>query len=335
MTSEPKPAGASGGQHADKPKSAVKFVTVTEKNELQRIDNFLVTQLKGLPKSKIYRIIRKGEVRINKKRCKPEAKLVIGDVVRIPPVFGLEEGVKSVYVSDSLSKVLDSAVLYEDASILVINKPSGLAVHGGSGIQLGLIEALRAKYPSHQFLELVHRLDRDTSGCILIAKSRPALRALHAQFREDKVTKIYHLAVHGKWPKHLRKVDAPLKKNELKSGERIVTVSQEGKPSQTIFRILDTSEHFGLLEAKPVTGRTHQIRVHASFNGCPIVGDQKYIQDRVDDLHGQTKSRLMLHARAIQFSLPSGEQKRIDAAYDSVYANNLQKMGLKSDGSSR
>lgn len=316
---------------ASSPKPSVRFVTITAKNELQRVDNFLMSQLKGLPKSKIYRVIRKGEVRINKKRCKPEAKLALGDVVRIPPVYGVGQTTQGTHVSDSLSSLLDAAVLYEDDALLVLNKPSGLAVHGGSGIQQGLIEALRVKYSEHQFLELVHRLDRDTSGCILIAKSRPALRDLHAQFREDRVTKVYHLAVHGKWPKHLRKVDAPLRKNELKSGERIVTVSQDGKPSQTLFRILDSSEHFTLLEAKPVTGRTHQIRVHVAFNNCPIVGDQKYIQNHVPDQHGQEKSRLMLHARSIRFSLPGGKQLRIDAPYDNKYRSNLHAMGLNTE----
>ena len=307
---------------------AVKYLTVSEKNEAQRVDNFLLSQLKGVPKSKIYRVIRKGEVRINKKRCKPVTKLAIGDVVRVPPIYGVDEGSGPPSVSQSLVTLLDSAILYEDELLLVINKPSGLAVHGGSGIRVGLIEALRSKYPETQFLELVHRLDRDTSGCILVAKSRAALRSLHAQFRDDKVNKIYHLAVHGKWPKHRRRVDAPLKKNELKSGERIVVVHQEGKPSQTDFRVLASSKNFTLMEAKPITGRTHQIRVHASFTGCPIVGDDKYIPSNGVALHGMERSRLMLHARQIHFQSPGGKRMRFEAPYDDAFQVSLERMAL-------
>jgi 23S rRNA pseudouridine955/2504/2580 synthase len=210
----------------------------------------------------------------------------------------------------------------------VINKPSGLAVHGGSGINYGLIEALRKRYPETQFLELVHRLDRDTSGCILVAKSRSALRYLHAQFREGEVNKIYHMAVYGKWPKQRRRVDAPLRRNELKSGERLVVVHQEGKASQTLFKVLSLSENFSLVEAKPVTGRTHQIRVHASFSGFPIVGDQKYIPADQDSFYGMEKARLMLHAKEIHFKMPDGQAVSFEAPYDEVYSSSLKKMDL-------
>ena len=307
----------------------VKFVTVTEKNETQRVDNFLITQLKGIPKSKIYKIIRKGEVRINKKRCKPESKLTLGDVVRVPPVFGLEQAAETPKVSKSLTSYLDTAVIFEDKWLLVINKPSGLAVHGGSGIHMGLIEALRTRYPDTQFLELVHRLDRGTSGCILIAKSRSALRNLHEQFREGRVKKTYHLAVYGRWPKHRKFVDAPLKRSEMQSGERVVLVHQDGKPSQTHFRILDSSEHFSLMEARPITGRTHQIRVHALFSGCPLVGDIKYLARDKEDFYGMEKSRLMLHAKAIRFTHPkSDEEISFEAPYDEMFNNSLNMMSL-------
>lgn len=307
---------------------SVRFVSVTAKNEGQRIDNFLLSCLKGVPKSKIYRIIRKGEVRINKGRCKPETKLALDDVVRIPPVVVADSSKGPIRVSENLLEFIASAVLYEDEQLLVINKPSGLAVHGGSGVNYGLIEALRKRYPDTQFLELVHRLDRDTSGCILIAKSRPALRDLHAQFRNDEVNKIYHMAVFGKWPKHKKRVDAPLKKNELKSGERIVVVHQEGKASQTLFRTLSFSESFSLVEAKPVTGRTHQIRVHAAFSGHAIVGDDKYIDRNMVNFHGMEKARLMLHAKEIHFKLPGGKSVSFSAPYDEVYEANLRKMKL-------
>ena len=307
----------------------VKFVTITEKNETQRVDNFLITQLKGIPKSKIYKIIRKGEVRINKKRCKAESKLVLGDVVRIPPVFGQQQTSEAPKLSKSLTSYLDNAVLFEDKCLLVINKPFGLAVHGGSGIHVGLIEALRTRYPESQFLELVHRLDRDTSGCILIAKSRSALRNLHAQFREGQVNKIYHLAVYGDWPKRKKFVDAPLKRSEMQSGERVVLVHQDGKPSQTRFRALSHSEHFTLMEAKPLTGRTHQIRVHAMFSGYPLVGDVKYLARDKEDFYGMEKSRLMLHAKEIHFTHPKTDEiVRFEAPYDDVFKLCLKMMSL-------
>ncbi|MDX1451164.1 MAG: RluA family pseudouridine synthase [Oleiphilaceae bacterium] len=309
------------------PRPRVRTVTVTEKNAEQRIDNFLLSQLKGVPKSRIYRVIRKGEVRINKKRCKPETKLSIGDVVRIPPIHAQESKAPS-QISAQLSAVLDQAILFEDKDVLAINKPAGLAVHGGSGINLGLIEALRTRYPETQFLELVHRLDRDTSGVILVAKSRPALRHLHRLFRDDEVSKVYHLVVHGRWPRHKKIVDAPLRKNELKSGERVVMVAQDGKPSRTEFRILKQVDHFTLLEAKPITGRTHQIRVHAAFSGYPIAGDEKYIQDKVSNFHGLEKARLMLHARAITFDLPGGKKMTLEAPYDDRYQAALLQVGM-------
>jgi len=312
-------------------RSQVRFVTIGEKNETQRIDNFLLSLLKGIPKSKVYRVIRKGEVRINKKRCKPETKLALGDVVRIPPVFGLQGDRTPPKVSDSLSDYLENAVLYEDKALMVINKPSGLAVHGGSGIHLGLIEALRQRRPEHAFLELVHRIDRDTSGCVLVAKSRSALRFMHELFRNDRVDKTYHLAVFGRWARHRRKVDAPLRKNELQSGERMVTVSQDGKPSQTLFRIIETSTHFSLLEAKPVSGRTHQIRVHAAHSGHPIVGDAKYIPSSQTEFHGMKKSRLMLHARSLECDLPDGNRLSVAAPYDEPFTRNLIQMGFSVD----
>lgn len=306
----------------------VQFVTISEKNQYQRIDNFLLGHLKGIPKSKIYSLIRKGEIRINKKRCKAETKLDLDDVVRIAPVYGLEGNSTPAPISDSLLSFLDTAILFEDDSLLVVNKPSGLAVHGGSGVKVGLIEALRKKYPDTQFLELVHRIDRDTSGCILVAKKRSALRHFHSQFREGKVDKIYHLAVHGQWSSNNKKVDAPLKREELKSGERFVVVHPDGKPSRTYFRLLAKSEFFSLVEAKPISGRTHQIRVHALHLGHPIVGDEKYIHRDPIDEHGMSKSRLMLHAKSISISLATGEKVSFEAPYDSVFNDNLLKMDL-------
>jgi len=301
--------------------SKVRFVTVTENNESQRVDNFLLLILKGVPKSKIYRIIRKGEVRVNKGRVKPEYKLVVGDVVRVPPVTVRAESAP-VKPSDKIVALLQDSILFENHELMVINKPSGLAVHGGSGINLGVIEAFRAMRPDEKFLELVHRLDRDTSGCLLIAKKRPMLKYLHQCLREDGMKKIYHTVVVGKWPNHVREVNAPLQKNELKSGERVVTVTKEGKPSLTKFRLIDRFKGYTLVEASPITGRTHQIRVHAAFAGYPILGDEKY---GIDDINKNMKRlgsrRLMLHAAELSVKLPSERKVSVfKAPYESSFS---------------
>lgn len=329
------PSGSSkasvSSQESNAPKesgvSKVRFVTVTENNESQRIDNFLLLTLKGVPKSKIYRIIRKGEVRVNKGRVKPEYKLVVGDVVRVPPVTVREESAP-VKPSDKIVALLQESILFENHELMVINKPSGLAVHGGSGINLGVIEAFRAMRPDEKFMELVHRLDRDTSGCLLIAKKRPMLKYLHQCLREDGMKKIYHTVVVGKWPNHVREVNAPLQKNELKSGERVVTVTKEGKPSLTKFRLLDRFNGYTLVEASPITGRTHQIRVHAAFAGYPILGDEKY---GVDDINKNMKRlgsrRLMLHAAELSVKLPSERKVTVfKAPYEHSFSNVIDSL---------
>ncbi len=316
------------GSVTDGPK--VKFVTITENNEFQRIDNFLLTHLKGVPKSKIYRIIRKGEVRVNKGRVKPEYKLKIDDIVRVPPVTVRSEGVP-VKPGSGIVELLQNSILFENQELLVINKPSGLAVHGGSGINLGVIEALRAIRPDDRYLELVHRLDRDTSGCLMIAKKRSMLKHLHQCLREDGIKKIYHSVVVGKWPGHVREVDAPLLKNELKSGERVVTVAQDGKSSLTRFRVLSRYDGFSLVEARPVTGRTHQIRVHAAFAGHPILGDEKY---GVEELNKSMKRfgarRLMLHAAELVVKLPSERKPSVfKAPYEDSFDVVIQYLASK------
>lgn len=288
---------------------SVDLVTITEANEQQRIDNFLRTQLKGVPKSLIYRIVRKGEVRVNKKRIKPEYKLVKGDVVRIPPVQVNHKD--NELPSAKLNQVsqLEHCILYEDDRVLVINKPSGLAVHGGSGLNFGLIEGLRALRPNAPFLELVHRLDRDTSGCLLVAKKRSALRHLHEQLRQNKMNKVYCALVVGTWPNNRFKVKAPLKKNTLQSGERMVSVHADGKPSETHTRILKAYKRATLIEAKPITGRTHQIRVHCFHAGHSIAGDEKYTLAEDNAFFRQLGlHRLFLHASVIQFFHPVTEK---------------------------
>lgn len=298
---------------------SVKFITITSDYSGQRIDNFLRTQLKGVPKSMIYRILRKGEVRVNKKRVKPEYKLEAGDELRIPPVRVSEK--EDAPVSAKLDKVavLADCILHEDDYLIVLNKPSGTAVHGGSGLSFGVIEGLRALRPEARFLELVHRLDRETSGILLIAKKRSALRSLHEQLRLKTMQKDYLALVRGEWQSHCKVVQAPLLKNTLQSGERIVRVDPEGKPSETRFKVEERFEFATLIKASPVTGRTHQIRVHALHAGHPIAFDDRYGDKAFDyKLNGSGLNRLFLHAAALRFEHPhSGETMRIEAPLDS------------------
>ncbi|MEQ5221247.1 23S rRNA pseudouridine(955/2504/2580) synthase RluC [Providencia alcalifaciens] len=298
-----------------KTENQVQFIDISDDEAGQRIDNFLLSKLKGVPKSMIYRIIRKGEVRVNKGRIKPEYKLLEGDQVRVPPVRVAER--ETAPVSAKLDKVaaLADCILYEDESILVINKPSGTAVHGGSGLSFGVIEGLRALRPEARFLELVHRLDRDTSGILLVAKKRSALRALHEQLRLKQMQKDYLALVRGNWQSHTKVVQAPLLKNILQSGERIVRVSSEGKPSETRFKVEERFENATLVKASPVTGRTHQIRVHTLHAGHPIAFDDRYGDKQFDSQLADTGlKRLFLHAYALKFTHPkSGKEMRVVA----------------------
>lgn len=304
----------------------VQFVTIDSDEAGQRIDNFLLARLKGVPKSMIYRIIRKGEVRVNKGRIKPEYKINAGDSIRIPPVRVSEK--EEIAVSPKLDKVsaLADCILYEDDHLMLINKPSGTAVHGGSGLSFGVIEGLRALRPEARFLELVHRLDRDTSGVLLIAKKRSALRALHEQLRLKQMQKDYLALVRGQWQSHTKVVQAPLLKNILQSGERVVKVSNEGKPSETRFKVEERFEFATLVKASPVTGRTHQIRVHTLHAGHPIAFDDRYgDRDFDSQLVGTKLKRLFLHASSLTFTHPStGEQIRIEAPMDNQLRHCLQ-----------
>lgn len=296
----------------------VQFIDISDDEAGQRIDNFLLTKLKGVPKSMIYRIIRKGEVRVNKGRIKPEYKLVEGDQVRVPPVRVAER--ETAPVSAKLDKVaaLVNCILFEDDVLLVLNKPSGTAVHGGSGLSFGVIEGLRALRPEARFLELVHRLDRDTSGILLVAKKRSALRALHEQLRLKQMQKDYLALVRGNWQSHMKVIQAPLLKNILQSGERVVKVSSEGKPSETRFKVEERFDNATLVKASPVTGRTHQIRVHTLYAGHPIAFDDRYGDKQFDSqLAGTGLNRLFLHASALKFTHPkTGEEMRLQAPLD-------------------
>lgn len=292
----------------------VVFVSIDEDQAGQRLDNFLMARLKGVPKSKIYNVIRKGEVRVNKGRSKPDYKLCGGDEIRIPPIR-IAEREPAAKASNVMTKLLESSILFENDGLLVINKPPGLAVHGGSGVSLGLIETLRQMRPDARYLELVHRLDRDTSGCIMVAKKRSFLRHLQAALREKNtsgITKVYQALVIGQWPQTCRRVDAPLLKIEVADDERVVRVHADGKPSLTEFKLLNSFARCSLVEARPITGRTHQIRVHAQHMGHSLVGDEKYGDDDFNkEMRSLGVKRLFLHAAELGFYLPEAKEKTI------------------------
>jgi len=292
-------------------KPSVQTIHIDSGQEGQRIDNFLLGFLKGVPRSYIYRIVRTGEVRVNKGRVKASTRLQVGDSVRIPPVRVAEKPLQRKPDTRLLQR-LETAVLYEDTRFLVLNKPSGLAVHGGSGIHYGVIEALRILRPEQRQLELVHRLDRDTSGCLLIAKRRSALRTLHDLLRNNGVDKRYLALLEGDWPQDRVEVDAPLQKNTLKSGERIVRVDPAGKPALTRFRLRQRFSDSMLVAVRLMTGRTHQIRVHAAHLGTPILGDQKYGDEAANrKMRSIGLRRLFLHAESVGFRWPGEDRDLI------------------------
>lgn len=310
-------------------RTPVQFIEVDAEYAGQRIDNFLLARLKGVPKSVIYRVLRKGEVRVNKGRIKPEYKLEAGDQVRVPPLTVPVQPENTVSVKLTSVKTLESHILYEDNELIVLNKPSGMAVHGGSGLSFGAIEALRALRPQAKHLELVHRLDRDTSGCLLIAKKRSILTALHEQLRDKVVEKKYWALVAGQWDGKVKKVTEALKKNTLQSGERIVRVDEvDGKPSETRFKVLQRYEEGTLLECFPVTGRTHQIRVHTACKGHPIACDDKYGDNLFTaQMQAVGLNRLFLHAKLISFNHPvSGNRLTFEAPLDKALAVTLDKL---------
>jgi 23S rRNA pseudouridine955/2504/2580 synthase len=281
----------------------VHYKTVTSEEEGQRLDNYLIRILKGVPKSRVYRLIRGGEVRVNKKRAKASSRLFGGDLIRIPPVRTTPTPEK-LTIKEGLATALNKRIIYEDERLLVLNKPSGMAVHGGSGVQFGVIEALRAMRPDAKHLELIHRLDRETSGCLLIAKRRSMLRAVQALFEARTIQKTYWFVALNPWHgKQVLRVSSPLQKNTLQSGERMVHIHPDGKPSETRFKLLENYADACWIEAQPKTGRTHQIRVHAVHVGHPILGDVKYGKAVSTTLKQHVFARLYLHAHAIQFTL--------------------------------
>lgn len=292
-----------------KQKPEVRWVEIDEESVGQRLDNFLFNLLKGVPKTRIYRIVRKGEVRVNKGRVDAKYRLQLNDTVRVPPLRVADRSEQTA-IQPSLRFSLEQHILYEDDGFIVLNKPSGFAVHGGTGVSSGIIEALRYLRPQQRFLELVHRLDKETSGCLLIAKKRSALKYLHELFRGDGVQKTYLALLAGQWRRKRQVVDVPLLKNTLKSGERMVVVSQKnGKSAETVFIRLQKFADATLVHALPKTGRTHQIRVHAAWLGHPLVGDDRY-GDAESNRKFKEKGykRLFLHAEQLRFRHPvSGE----------------------------
>lgn len=292
----------------------VQLVEIEDNANGQRLDNFLITRLKGVPKSHIYRIVRKGEVRVNKGRVDVSYRLELGDIVRIPPVR-IAERTDEIFIPGLLRQALQDNILFEDDVLLILNKPCGYPVHGGTGINAGVIEGLRQSRPNAQFLELVHRLDKDTSGCLLIAKKRSILRQLHEMFRGDGIQKTYTALLSGQWLKTKQIVNVSLQKNVSKGGERFVRVNQDGKPAETLFNRLQLFADCTLVEAMPKTGRTHQIRVHAAWLGHPIVGDERYgMEDVNQKFKNKNYNRMFLHAAKLEFRHPkTGEKLSVNA----------------------
>ncbi len=286
-------------------KHPVRLLTIDSGHAGQRIDNFLVTLLKGVPKSRLYRLLRTGEVRVNKGRIKPTYRLQLDDIIRIPPLYTPAKGEKE-RPSKGLCDAIQQSIIYEDEALIIIDKPSGIAVHGGSGVQNGVIEIMRTIRPDERDIELVHRLDRQTSGCLLLAKNRITLLELHQLLRENRIDKRYYALVQGHWQNDECTVELPLLKDRAERGTRVVHVSDDGQPSSTHFRVVRRFDAMTLLEVKPLTGRMHQIRVHAAHLGHPIVGDELYGKRTLNrQLRKEGLKRLFLHAHALNFSLPA------------------------------
>ncbi len=273
---------------------------VSSEYEGVRLDNCLISKLKGLPRAKIYSIIRKGEVRVNKSRCKPSYRLKTDDVIRIPPYTTKPKVNKK---SSELNKDrIERSILRKERGFIIVNKPVGLACHGGSGISLGLIETIRQLDKRYSDAQLVHRIDKDTSGCLVIALKKSILREFHQEIRKKHVDKNYTAVVKGKWPKDLQKIILNIKKETLKSGKRVVKTNEKGKISQTEFKLLSSGKSNSLIRAKIITGRTHQIRVHSSHKGYPILGDLKYGDAAYNkELQSKGLKRMLLHAESINF----------------------------------
>ena len=287
----------------DLSKARARTLEVGEEAAAQRIDNFLLRHLKGVPKSHVYRVLRSGEVRVNSGRVRPEYRLQAGDRVRLPPI-------RTSKSKGFTAKPLEFPIVYEDAAVLVVNKPAGVAVHGGSGVSFGVIESLRAARPQARLLELAHRLDRDTSGLLIVAKKRTALVELHRMLREGEIEKVYLTLVKGHWEGATRELRASLHKYVDARGERRVAVREDGMAAITRVKRMQANESFSLLEVRLLTGRTHQIRVHLAHAGHPVLGDDKYGDfDLNHRLEKAGVRRLFLHAARLAFLHPLTREK--------------------------
>ena len=281
-------------------------IKVTDLDAGKRIDNFLIKVLKGVPKSLIYRLTRQGKIRVNKKKVELTCRLNENDIIFTPNLATMNNNKKIPIPSNTLAEKLRKSILYEDQDLLVLNKPYGLAVHGGSSLSFGLIEALRQIFSQEKYLELAHRLDRDTSGCLIIAKKPAVLKELHTLLREGKVNKIYLALTLGKWKNKKNIVEEALEKNILQSGERVVKKSVDGKYAKTEFNVEKVFANCTLTRIKLFTGRTHQIRVHAKLAGHPIAGDEKYGDKAFNNImKTYGLQRLFLHAAEVEFTLPA------------------------------
>ena len=301
-----------------------------EEDAGQRLDNYLFRTLKGVPKSHVYRILRTGQVRVNKKRAKPDYRLEAGDELRLPPVRQ-EEKAAPGKPPRWQQEALQASILFEDERILVVNKPAGMAVHGGSGVSFGVIETLRVLRPECPGIELAHRLDRETSGCLVVAKRRSAVRVLHAAFRDGGVEKHYLALLAHAWEGGSQTVDLPLEKNRLQGGERMVKVSREGKEAQSLFKPLQRFQDSVLADIRIFTGRTHQIRVHAAHIGHPVAGDDKYgDRDANKEFKAAGLKRMFLHAHLLAFDHPeTGKRLELIAPLDDELQAVIKNLGGK------
>jgi 23S rRNA pseudouridine955/2504/2580 synthase len=321
------------------PRAGVQYVEAGDGDAGQRLDNFLMRTLKGVPRTHVYRLLRKGEVRVNSKRAKPDQRVEAGDRIRLPPIRRPEVGAEGTTrpPSPSLLKLITEAIVYEDDDLLVLNKPAGVAVHGGSGMAHGVIEVLRAARPDARELDLVHRLDRETSGCLIVAKRRAALRDLHAQLREGRTEKRYLALVCGKWDLGQKRIELPLATGERRSGERHVAVRTHGQMAVSTFRPV---QFFGtvasLMEVEIGTGKTHQIRVHAAYARHPVAGDDKYgDRERNEVLKGYGLNRMFLHAASIGVDRPGTHEPLHVSAPLSAELHAVLDALLKAPGSRR
>ena len=315
-------------------------MVVDEDNDGRRIDNFLHSELPRVPRERVYRLLRRGEVRVDGARARAGRRLRAGEAIRIPPLADASEGTRAGSAARRRPRPgdrrIEAAILYEDDRLLVMSKPSGLAVHGGSGVAYGVIELLRAARPDAPYLELVHRLDRDTSGCLIVAKRRSALRALHDALRRRALEKRYAALLGGTWNGAARRVNLPLARSHLAGGERMVRVTRDGREAVTDLVALGAGAGVVLVEARPRTGRTHQIRVHCAAIGHPVAGDEKY-GDRELNLRLRSSGlrRLFLHAASVRISGPGLPEVTVRSALDPALVDAARRLDIPEEACTR